>query len=88
MMFKESPIRQAQGNLRVAIVHDELVRRGGAELVLEELIRMYPQADIYALYAGNIPKLTVDGRTYDVHTSSLQAWPAWFRKHPGRMLPI
>jgi len=88
MMFKESPIRQAQGNLRVAIVHDELVRRGGAELVLEELIRMYPQADIYALYAGNIPKLTVDGRTYDVHTSSLQAWPAWFRKHPGRMLPF
>lgn len=74
--------------LKVAIVHDELVRRGGAELVLEELIRMYPNADIYSLYAGNIPKMTVDGRIYNIHTSSLQAWPIWFRQHPGRMLPF
>ncbi len=73
---------------KVAIVHDELVRRGGAELVLEELIRMYPDSDIYSLYAGNVPKITVDGKTYDIHTSSLQHWPAWFRKHPGRMLPF
>ncbi len=80
MMSKNSP--------KVAIVHDELVRRGGAEGVLEELIRMYPDADIYALYTGNIPKITVDGRTYDVHTSTLQNWPQWFRAHPGRMLPF
>lgn len=75
-------------DLKVALVHDELVRRGGAELVLEELVRMYPNADIYSLYAGNIPKMTVDGKTYDIDTSSLQTWPIWFRQHPGRMLPF
>jgi glycosyltransferase involved in cell wall biosynthesis len=75
-------------DLKVALVHDELVRRGGAEQVLEELIRMYPNADVYSLYAGNKPSLTVDGKKYKIHTSSLQKWPAWFRKHPGRMLPF
>lgn len=74
--------------LKVAIVHDELVRRGGAEGVLEELVRMYPDAHIYALYAGNVPKMTVDGRIYTIHTSSLQKWPTWFRRHPGRLLPF
>ncbi len=87
-MSKSMPIRQAQGDLRVALVHDELVRRGGAEMVLEELVRMYPNADIYSLYAGNIPKMTVDGKKYDIHTSSLQTWPLWFRQHPGRILPF
>ncbi|MEO6078043.1 MAG: glycosyltransferase [Candidatus Andersenbacteria bacterium] len=87
MMNTDLPIRQAQGK-KVALVHDELIRRGGAEQVLEELIRMYPNADIYSLYAGNKPSLTVDGKKYKIHTSSLQKWPAWFRKHPGRMLPF
>lgn len=71
---------------KVAIVHDELTRRGGAEILLEELLRIYPQADVYALYAGNVPKMTVDGRTYDITTSSLQKLPKFFRKHFSRML--
>lgn len=75
-------------SLKVAIVHDELTRRGGAEGVTEELVRMYPSADIYALYAGNIPRMTVDGRTYEIHISSLQKLPSWFRRHPGRLLPF
>ncbi len=73
---------------KVAIVHDELVRRGGAEMVLEELLRMYPQADVYALYAGNIPKMTIDGKTYAIKTSSLQKLPVFFRTHMSRMLPL
>ena len=72
LMSLESPIRQAQGKLKVALVHDELIRRGGAELVLEELVRIFPKADIYTLYAGNVPKMTVDGKTYNITTSSLQ----------------
>lgn len=82
------PIRQAQDKPKIALVHDELVRRGGAERVLEELTRIYPQADVYALYAGNIPRMTVDGNIYNIHTSFLQKLPAWFRKHPRRMLPL
>ncbi|HLC49364.1 MAG TPA: glycosyltransferase [Candidatus Andersenbacteria bacterium] len=73
---------------KIAIVHDELIRRGGAEIVLEELLTMYPQADVYALYAGNVPKMTINGKTYDIKTSSIQKMPLWFRKHPGRLLPF
>lgn len=73
---------------KIAIVHDELVRRGGAEGVLEELLRMYPDAEVYALYAGNIPRMSINGRTYHIQTSSLQRLPSWFRRHPGRLLPF
>ena len=75
-------------DLKVALVHDELTRRGGAEMVLEELLCMYPQADVYALYAGNTPKMTLNGKTYTIRTSSLQKFPAWMRKRPGRLLPF
>ena len=36
---------------RVALVHDYLIRYGGAERVLKELHRMYPDAPIYTLLA-------------------------------------
>ncbi len=74
--------------LAIAIVHDEFIRRGGAERVVEELLRIYPHADVYALYAGNTPRMTVDGKEHHIHTSSLQNMPLWFRRHPGRLLPL
>lgn len=73
---------------RIAIVHDELVRRGGAERVLEELLRMYPESDVWALYSSNDPRITVNGKTYPIHTSFLQKFPVWFRRHPSRLLPL
>lgn len=36
--------------MRVAIVHDWLVTYGGAERVLEQIINLYPEADLYSLY--------------------------------------
>ena len=36
--------------MRVAIVHDWLYVLGGAERVLREMLRCYPQADIFALF--------------------------------------
>ncbi|MGC9022547.1 MAG: glycosyltransferase, partial [Dissulfurimicrobium sp.] len=36
-------------SLRIAIVHDWLVSRGGAERVLEELLRCYSDADLFTL---------------------------------------
>lgn len=73
--------------LRVALVHDELTRRGGAEIVLEELVRLFPQADVYALYAGR-PVLTVDGREYRVRTSFLQRFPLLARRHGRWLVPL
>ncbi len=74
--------------MKIAIVHDELTRRGGAEVVLEELLRIFPQADVYTMYAGPRPLLRVDERTYKLHTSFLQRWPSWWRRHPSRLLPL
>ena len=36
--------------MRVAIVHDWLYVVGGAERVLEQLLRIYPGADVFALF--------------------------------------
>lgn len=75
------------GEPRIAIVHDELTRRGGAEVVLEEMIRAFPEADVFALYASS-PQITVDGRARQVKTSFLQKLPVWLRRHPSRVLPL
>src|SRR5688500_12282981 len=74
-------------NLRVALVHDELTRRGGAERVFEEMVRLIPQADVYTLYAGT-PRMTVNNRRYHLKTTFLQQFPVWFRRHPKRLLPL
>lgn len=36
-------------SMKVAIVHDWLVNYGGAERVVEQMLKMYPDADIYTL---------------------------------------
>lgn len=48
----DTPVQAAgpsRGQLRVAIVHDWLPTIGGAERVLAELLRLFPQADVYTL---------------------------------------
>lgn len=35
--------------MRVAIVHDWLVTYAGAEKVLTEILRLYPEADLFSL---------------------------------------
>jgi glycosyltransferase involved in cell wall biosynthesis len=78
----------SMGDLKVALIHDEFVRRGGAEIVFEELLRIFPKADVYALYTSNRPSIVVDGRKYSIRTSFLQQLPLWFRRHPSRLLPL
>lgn len=75
------------GEPRLALVHDELTRRGGAERVFEELVCLYPRADIYALYTGR-PLIEVEGKRHHVHTTFLQRAPVYFRRHPRRLLPL
>jgi glycosyltransferase involved in cell wall biosynthesis len=72
--------------VKVAIVHDYLVNKGGAERVVESLHRLYPEAPIYtSLYH---PETTYESfRDADVRTSPLQRFsrdPATFRK----LLPL
>jgi len=63
--------------LSVAIVHDYIKEYGGAERVLEELIKIYPDADIYT--SVFLPKFLGPHRkrfeNYKISTSILQLVP-------------
>ena len=73
--------------MRVALVHDWLVTYGGAERVLEELIALYPEADVYSLVDHLAPdeRAFLGGRT--PHTSPLQRFP-FSRRRYRSYLPI
>jgi glycosyltransferase involved in cell wall biosynthesis len=61
----------ADMNLRVAIVHDWLIG-GGAERVVHELHKMFPDAPIYTSYCSDEWRTKLDGK---VVTGFLQRWP-------------
>jgi len=59
--------------MKVALVHDYLTQRGGAERVFELLCKHFPQADIYtSLYN---PQTSIDIRDRPVRTTKLQSLP-------------
>ncbi|MDJ0797081.1 MAG: glycosyltransferase [Calothrix sp. MO_167.B12] len=59
--------------MKIALVHDYLTQRGGAERVFELLCQRYPQADIFtSLYA---PQQTIDLSERIVNTTFLQKIP-------------
>lgn len=64
--------------LKVAIVHDWLTNIGGAERVVESLLKAYPQAHIYSSVYDEAKLPQFRGR---VTTSFLQNWPLARRKH-------
>jgi len=57
--------------MKVAIVHDELMRRGGAEQVVMTMLKAFPQADVFTL-AYNPEGTYPEYRNYKVNTSRLQ----------------
>jgi glycosyltransferase involved in cell wall biosynthesis len=61
----------AQRPLKVAIVHDWLYG-GGAELVVEQLHKIYPKAPIYTSYCSKEWRKRLDNK---VVTGYLQYWP-------------
>lgn len=73
--------------LKIAIVHDWLVIHGGAERVLEQLLDMYPEADLYSLidFVPAEQRHFLRGKT--PATSFLQQIPGAAR-HYRKMLPL
>lgn len=67
----KNPSPPAARPLRVAIVHDWLIG-GGAELVVEQLHRIFPDAPIYTSYCTREWRKRLDGK---VRTGVLQYWP-------------
>ena len=67
-------IRKGQVAVKIAIVHDYLNQRGGAEKVVEALHEAFPEAPIYTSFY--IPENTYDSfRTMDIRTSFMQKLP-------------
>ncbi len=72
---------------KVAFVHDFLVAYGGAERVLESLVKLDPEAPIYTLlYDGDVMNGRFAGR--EIRTSFLQKLPRFIRKRYRWLLPL
>jgi glycosyltransferase involved in cell wall biosynthesis len=74
-------------DLKIALVHDFLTARGGAERVLEVLAEMFPDAPIYTLlYDKEKMRGKFEGR--DIRTSFLQKLPKFIRTRRSLILPL
>lgn len=73
--------------MKIAIVHDWLVTYAGAERVLEQLLKLFPEADVYTVvdYLPEKDRGFLQGRP--VHTSFIQKLPL-ARKHYRNYLAL
>jgi glycosyltransferase involved in cell wall biosynthesis len=74
--------------MRVAIVHEWLDQYAGSERVLEQLLALWPNADLYAIvdFVPKAERAFLGGRT--IHTSFIQRLPfarKYFRNYLGLM---
>lgn len=76
-------IKKERQTLRVAIVHEWLINYRGSEKVLVELLRLFPQADLYAsvVERSTLPRELADR---EIHTTFVQKLPKankWYQKY-------
>jgi len=80
-------MNHASSQKKTAFIHDFLVTFGGAERVLESLIKLDPDAPIYTLlYDSDAMKGRLAGR--EIRTSFLQNFPRFLRKRYRWLLPF
>ena len=86
-VFHDVPLPDI-AEIKVAIVHDWLPVRAGAERVLEEIINVFPQAELFAM----IDLIPEDQRGFLRHkkvvTSFVQSLPGWLRNRYRAFLPL
>ncbi len=71
--------------MRVAIVHDWLNQRGGAEDVLERIQALYPAAPVFtSIYAPE--KMPSAYRQWDIRTAFTNRLPGIHRRHQPYLL--
>lgn len=73
--------------MKVALVHESLTRLGGAERVLSELHKIYPDAPIYALLHEKKVTQSLLGNA-NLHFSFLRRFPEFMRKRERLFLPL
>lgn len=81
------PLLQRLGQLKVAVIHDWLTVHGGAERVLEQILAVLPQAELFSLvdFVPENQRAFLGGRK--VRTSFLQHLP-FARRHYRHYLPL
>jgi len=72
--------------MEIALVHDYLNQRGGAEKVLQNLVELFPTAPVYTLIYSP-EAMGSEYRSTDIRTSLLQKMPL-SRKHYDKYLPF
>ncbi len=73
--------------MKIAIVHDWLVTYAGAERALEQILLLYPDADLYSLVDFIPPQNRAFLLTKKVHTSFIQRLP-YAKEQYRRYLPL
>jgi glycosyltransferase involved in cell wall biosynthesis len=73
--------------MKVAIVHEWLVSYAGSERVVEQLLKLYPEADLFALVEFLPPELRFFIADKPVKTSFIQNLP-FARRHFRQYLPL
>ena len=74
-------------DLKVAIVHDWLPVIAGAERVLEQILKVFPGADVYTLFDFLTDEQRAMFGDSKIHTSYLNKWPK-VRKYYRKLLPL
>lgn len=77
----DPPVRPVLPQLRVAVVHDFLYTYGGAERVLEQILHVVPQADVFALFDFLPEEKRGFLQGKEVKTTFLQKMPLAKKKH-------
>ncbi|MFH0852486.1 MAG: glycosyltransferase [bacterium] len=75
------------GKMKVALVHDYLIRLGGAERVLLKLHEIFPEAPIYTLLYDE-EKMGGVLAGADIRPSFLQKLPKFIRRRQKHLLPF
>lgn len=74
--------------MRIALIHDFLIKNGGAERVLELLHEIYPDAPIYTLLYDQIgTKGVFSSKDYKIIQSSLSRYPKFIKTRSRLLLP-
>lgn len=78
--------RPGANKLRVAIVHYWLINMRGGEKVIEALLELFPEADIFT-HVYNPAKVSQRIREHTVHTTYIQKLP-FAKRHYQKYLPL
>jgi len=72
--------------MKVAIIHDWLIKQRGGEKVLEHLLNLYPEADLYTLFYRK-QHLSEKFKSRRIHGSLIQGLP-YVEKYYQFLLPL